>query len=842
VRTALAEDSIDRPIALDIPANTRLEDALIEVGTKAGMTVMINTPTVDRQFTQGVHGTLSTRKALAVLLRDSGLSYTQEGERILVVPTAILVRSAFAGSWADSPMPTSSSGADTRPSADSGSPDSGGPGTADRQNNARKDIAEVVVTAQKREERLQDVPVPVTAISADTLVDNNQGRLQDYYASVPGLSLNTTGAGDATLAIRGITTGAYTNSTVAITVDDVPVGTSSALTNNNAFIPDLDPSDLARIEVLRGPQGTLYGASSIGGLVKYVTVDPSTDGVSGRIQADINGVHNGNTAGYGLRAAVNVPVSDTFAMRATGFFRHDPGYIDDPVYHLYGVNRGHAEGGRFSALWKPTDVLSIKLSALLQNSNHEALSVVLQQSGLGDLQQTFLPTSRGPGAHVSRVGVYTANVTAKLGDLDLTSVSGYSTNKAENRFDFSPIYGFYANQFFGVGGTLFTYKTETKKFTQEFRASSSIGQKFDWLLGVFYTHERSPVDGPIEATDLTTGAPVGSLGDYNYSITVAEYAAFADLTVHFTDQFDVQFGGRESSNRQIYDETDTGPIVPVFFGFTSPLVAPTLHTKDNAFTYLVTPRFRVSSDLMVYARLASGYRPGGPNADAALFGYSSHVQPDKTENYEIGAKGTFLDKRVSFDASMFYINWKDIQLLIIDPTTYFGIYTNGSGAKSQGVELSGQAKPFDGLTIGLWAAYTDAKLTSDLPLGGPGSARGFSGDRLPYSSRFSGNLWIEQETHLTAAATGFIRGSIAYVGERESDFSTSAKRPRIPLPGYAQANVLAGVRYESWTLSAFVNNVADRRGVVSRPTYYGPGLAYSYIQPRTAGLSISKTF
>src|SRR6202012_4446346 len=175
----------------------------------------------------------------------------------------------------------------------------------------------------------QDVPVPVTAIRADKLISDNQVRLQDYFTSVPGLSYAPNNQNQY-VTIRGITTGGFSNPTVGVVIDDVPFGASNAL-GGGQVIPDFDPGDLARVEVLRGPQGTLYGASSMGGLLKFVTVDPSTDGVSGRVEAGVSDVSHGAELGYNVRGSINVPLSDTFAMRASAFTREDPGYVDNPV-------------------------------------------------------------------------------------------------------------------------------------------------------------------------------------------------------------------------------------------------------------------------------------------------------------------------------------------------------------------------------------------------------------------------------------------------------------------------------------------------------------------------------
>jgi outer membrane receptor protein involved in Fe transport len=328
--------------------------------------------------------------------------------------------------------------------------------------------------------------------------------------------------------------------------------------------------------------------------------------------------------------------------------------------------------------------------------------------------------------------------------------------------------------------------------------------------------------------------------DDPYPTIYSEYAVFGDLTIHFTDAFDIQFGGRESENRQSYQETLTGPLF-VLFGLPSPSINPLVHTKDNAFTYLVIPRLKLNEQLMLYARFASGYRPGGPNPTCILFSAPCHYEPDKTLNYEIGVKSDAFDHRLSVDASAYYIDWKNIQIQVSDPSTGGVYYTNASRAKSKGLELELRARPGAGLTLAAWAAWNDATLSSDLPTNS--SAFGLAGDRLPYSARISGNVSVEEDFPLLGTATGYVAGSLSYTGERKDYFPASSQQSRLSLPGYAQTNLRAGVRYNSWAMSLFVNNVGDKRGILEYPISYATSFqTVTYIQPRTAGLSLSKTF
>jgi outer membrane receptor protein involved in Fe transport len=548
--------------------------------------------------------------------------------------------------------------------------------------------------------------------------------------------------------------------------------------------------------------------------------------LSGRVQAGLSGVHNGDQLGYNVRGTVNVPLSETWAVRASGFTRLDPGYIDNAQTGARGVNRGEAHGGRLSALWRPTGNLSVKLGALIQDITTDGWATVDLLPGLGELEQSTL---RGTGGYQKKSEVYSATVTANVGRADLTAVSGYSVNTASDTLDLTPILSAVTDSIYGVTGTPSREHNETSKFTQEVRLALPIGEKVEWLLGAFYTDEDSEFVQHIQAADAGSGVVVGSVLLNSFPTAFKEYAAFTDVTVHLTDRFDVQVGGRESRNRQTYTDTLSGPLA----GGTS--VVPEVESKDSAFTYLVTPRFRVSPNLMIYARWASGYRAGGPNSVLPGSVLPRTFGPDTTQNYEIGVKGDLLARTLSFDASVYSIDWKDIQLLL-NPT-FGSYYANAGSARSQGIELSMEARPLASLTIAAWVAWNDAELTEDFPA--TSSVYGASGDRLPYSSRFSGNISLDQEFPLTGGATGFAGGTLSYTGARQDVFTASALQPRNVFPAYAKTDLHAGVKYEDWTASLFINNAADRRGVIASGLVPG---TVGYVQPRTVGLALAKSF
>jgi outer membrane receptor protein involved in Fe transport len=709
------------------------------------------------------------------------------------------------------------------------------------QKDASDAMSEVLVTAEKRVENLQEVPVPVTVVNTDALAEESKVLIKDYFSSIPGLSMSPSILGNSNLAIRGITTSGFTNPTVAVLVDDTPF-TASTNNFNAGEVPDIDPGDLSRIEVLRGPQGTLYGANAMGGIIKYVTKDPSTDALSGRVEAGTNQVYNGTQLGFSIRGSVNIPLTDTLAIRMSAFTRQDPGYIDDPVAGTQGVNETKNYGTRIAALWHPSEDFSIKLSALYQRSKAMGNSEVDIAPGLSDLQQNYL---RGSGGYDRTIQAYAATLNYKLHDIQLTSVTGYNITRTLNSLDYTSALGDCCTQpAFGVSGTQYVNQFNLNKLTQELRATVPIGP-VELLFGGFYTHESLPGTATtVYAQDVATAQVVGVALRSYYDGPAGyfdEYAGFATLTYHFTDQFDLQVGGRESWDKEVdTPQVSAGPFVPSFFGVdTLTYTSPQLEAKGSTFTYLVTPRYRISSNLMVYARAASGYRPGGPNSpDRVATGAPPSFSPDKTQSYEIGVKTDLLDHTLSLDASLYYIKWKDIQLQLLDP--YGNSYgANGGAAKSQGVEFSATARPAQGLSISAWINYIDAVLTEDMPPNS--SVVGQAGDRLPLTSRYSGNLAAEQSLQIKDDLQAFVGGEISYVGDRLGQFQGTNTRQEFP--SYTKVDMQLGIKNSSWKTSLYVNNVADKRGVLTggAADLYNPE-AFIYIQPRTIGVTLVRTF
>lgn len=676
----------------------------------------------------------------------------------------------------------------------------------------------------------------ISTLRADTLLEQNLVGIQDYASRIPGLSLNARGGGQTEIVFRGVSSGSDTNKTSAVTIDDAPFGSSLTAGGGSSTLPNLDPFDLQRIEVLRGPQGTLYGASSLGGLLKYVTIVPDTSVLSGRVQVDGSKTAHGSS-GYGARAAVNVPViADVFALRASVFQRQDPGYVDDTLQGKSDVNAMDVKGARLSAVWYPNDTVTVRASTLAQQTKAEG-------SGEVDADLNGVPLY-GKYKHRRMPGTDSLDRDVKFSDLSveadlhwarLTSLTSYGRTSTTNPRDITYSYAsvFSALGYPGLGAAL-TQGIRSTKASQELRLDSPEGNRtWDWRLGIFYTAERAKYDQTITASDATSGEAVEDFPLVAYSAVDSKFqdtAVFGVVTYHFNEKADLQVGGRYSQNRQDYSQESDG-LTATTVGTTSG------SSDDHAFTYMLTPRYRFSPELMAYATVATGYRPGGPNLGVGEF--PSSYKSDTTRNFELGLKGDLIKGRLSFATALFHIDWKDIQLLQTDETGN-SFYDNAAGAKSQGLEASLSWRPWQGFTFSGNAVFARAVLTEDLP--STATSVGVAGDRLPASAKVTASLSASQDFPVGAGLKGSAGGTVTYVGDRPANFRGTSQSNRVTLPGYASVDLQAGVRGNEWGVSAFVKNVGDRYAYQGATGRSGNQIALTALQPRTVGASFWHSF
>ena len=601
-------------------------------------------------------------------------------------------------------------------------PSRSSPRAADAPAQGASSVTEVMVTAQRRRQRLIETPVPVTAIQSATLQRTGAVEFQDYLARVPGFQDISSREGETQLILRGITTGPQTNSTVSTYVDDTPFGSSSIFAAGGSLTPDFDPSDLQRVEVLRGSQGTLYGANSLGGLLKFVTTPPDTTGYHGRIEADGQTVDHGGL-GDGLRGLINVPlITDTLAVRVSAFDRFDPGYINDLPADRHNLNGTRIEGGRGSVLWNATDRLTVRLTATVQNlrgsgAPNEDVNYTTLQLLYGSYQQ------RRSIAEVlnNKYRVYNGDVRYDLGFGNLISSTSYSTLRSSNNVDVTAALGAALGEALGFSnlGVNEPEPIRQSRLTEEVRLESKAGPRFDWQVGFYYDRERGDGTQAFDPFSTATGAAISlpqPLANVSLQSQYAEYTGYGDLTYHFTRKLDLQVGLRYSQNNQLYTQGQGGLLGGGIFSS----LAST--SQDSTTTFLVTPSYKIDPNNLLYVRIASGYRPGGPNAlpPAELsVGVPATFQPDTLVNYEVGYKAALINRRLTLDLSAFYIDWKAVQVL-----TRSGLFLaegNGGAAISKGLEATITYMPVRGITLSNNVAYTDAQLTANAPgVGGGG--------------------------------------------------------------------------------------------------------------------------
>jgi len=677
---------------------------------------------------------------------------------------------------------------------------------------ASDSIETVVVTASKRPEALKNIPMAITVLGQDALDRLNARSFEDYISTVPGMSLIESSPTHPQLVLRGINAGGV-GSTVGTYVDETPYGSSSALANGTDMAPNLDTFDIQRVEVLRGPQGTLYGASTLGGLLKFVTNAPDFSGFEGRAEGGGTTLDNGGSGAFG-RAMVNLPVTDNLAVRVVGFDEYDAGWIDDPGRHLKDTNGVRSFGGRASVLFRPTDKISVRLNALMQelhanNDTAEDVVVVGNQPvpRYGDYEQKRTVN----GFSASRYAIYNATIDWDLDWAALTSATSYGSYHDFLFTDATGVYGANVQGFLGVN-----------KFTQEVRlASEPNSGPLDWLVGGYYTHEDASLH-----QDIVFVPHGAALGFIQLDSSYIESAGFANATYHFSPSFDVSVGGRYASNSQNANE----------FGLASAAGKST----GDVFTWSVAADYHLDEQTSLYARIAKGYRPGGPNIlPIGSTGVPAFFGADSLINYEAGVKSDFLDGKLSLDADIFYIDWSDIQLLTVINNT--GVDINGGSARSQGFEWNAQWIPLENLTLSWGGAYTDAQLTSNTPA----LVGGHSGDPLPWAPKWTSSLSADYRFTPMGDWTPYLGGSWRYVGNRASDFQTVGSQ--VDLPSYNALDARVGVDWNNWEAEIYAKNLTSAKGFTAfgaTGTSAASGLSATaaLIAPRLVGVVLRAKF
>ncbi|MCR5876178.1 TonB-dependent receptor [Phenylobacterium sp. J426] len=710
-------------------------------------------------------------------------------------------------------------------------------------------VEELVVTAQKREQALIEVPQSISVVSGSDLENLQATTFSDYLKLVPGLQVVQANPGNARLVIRGVNTGGVA-STVGVYVDETPFGSSTGLANGAILAGDFDTFDVARVEVLRGPQGTFYGANSLGGVLKFVTNEPRLGEQLMRARANLETTKGGGES-YGAAAVINVPFGDTLAFRASGSYRDTAGFIDSIGTAGSDVEKdiddGRSYGGRASLLFAPLDTLSVRLSMIAQNIETDAPTIAeADATTLEPLYDRLSQSQFVPQFSDVNYRVYNATVNADLGFADLTSSTSYSTQKQTLRDDLTFNLSGLIQAIFGVPNEfLLAQNTNLKKLTQEVRLSSKAEGPIEWLAGAYYNKEDGLIRQEFRAVQpgtLTDIAGLPVLGAVQLPSNYEEVAVFGNVTAHLGDRLDVDVGGRWSRNEQSAAQTGDGVLAGGPQSFSS-------KSSEEVFTYSIAPRFELSENASVYARVAKGFRPGGPNVvpPNAPPTVPRSYDSDSVMSYEVGLKAESADRRWSLDVAAFHIDWKDIQLFA--SVNGFGVNVNGGKAKSQGAEFNAAFRPMEGLSLSVNGAYTNAKLKDDTdPLVG-----GLDGDRLPFTPKLTLGLNADYRWALNGATDAFVGGSVRHVSDQSGAYDAAfrgANGRQREIDAYQVVDLRAGVDLDRFTIEAYAKNVFDSDGLVSTaapianglPVYPNGAMGVGVIRPRTVGVAVTAEF
>jgi iron complex outermembrane receptor protein len=701
-------------------------------------------------------------------------------------------------------------------------------------------LAEVIVTATRRSESIQNVAGQVTALTSSALTQINARDFNDFAGFVPGLSFASTGPSTNLLVIRGITTGSQLSSATGVYLDDIPLGAS---TSNGIGYQSLNVNvfDLNRVEVLNGPQGTLYGATSLGGTVKYITNLPDLNSFRFEAGAQVSSTEHGGI-NHAYTGMANLPFGNGIgAVRIDGYQVYDSGYAKDPVYHRDNQGWDRSEGGRVSLLLQPTDEFDIRLTASTQHIPSESADVafrdpVTRRPTYGTYDQAY-PTFQPSNYSLT---LYSATLSYDMPWAKLTSISGYQVNNGTSNTDDSLIYDA-ALAVLGAGADPWSLyvNTTTKKFTEEVRLASHENNYFQWLVGGYLNNERT--DEVVDLFDFANpGGTFFGLSPFTSYLpsTYREYAAYADGTVFITKQFELGLGVRYSKQRQAYEETVSGLLAT---GSAAVLTPPVATSDQSVVTYLINPKYHITDDVMVYARAASGFRPGGPNFVLSPGLGNPTFAPDRLWNYEVGEKSAFLDKRATLDFDLYDILWKDIQVTVNNGGV--NQLENAGIARVTGAELAFNYRVLPVLTLGGSAAYTDARLTSSAPVIGVKTP----GARLPLSPRYNFALVGSYNFNIVENYSGALNVTDRWVGERLAGFGTPIS-PQYRLASYNITDVNLSVDApHGLEYGLFVRNVFDKAGEVSASVLaneYNPASPVPVVlaQPRTVGLSVKYKF
>jgi outer membrane receptor protein involved in Fe transport len=667
-------------------------------------------------------------------------------------------------------------------------------------------LEEIVVTAQKREQRVQDVPISLSVMSGADLDKSSIQSVSDALGMIPGVAVNTTiQGGETRLTIRGVTAAGSLfagPSPIGYYLDSVPFGLV-----RSAVQPDANAYDLDRIEVLRGPQGTLYGASALNGVVRVLTNDADLNEFDFKARGTVSSTDSGG-GNWREDAAVNMPIVDgKLAVRLVVGEEHDSGWINSALSN--NINDGDLKNVRFKVTAQPIDDLTIKLGATHEEANYGGPS-----SGTDDYSAS---TKNQPIA--SRFSAYDMKVDYQLPWFSVSSASSYFTFDNNGSLDVAP----------GVDAPPLTTDQTSRVFSEEIDLTSKLEGPWRWSAGGFFRNAR---DTTYQTLGDLLPAPVYEAD------TSRSSAIFGEVGRRFLDnQFELAVGAR-------YFHDDVGLDQLILYGEAPGTPYITTNSTFHALTPRVVLSWFPSHDYTMYASYSQGFRSGFPQSELVQLVAPDFipVKPDKLTNYEIGSKGNLFDNRVTFDAAIYYMKWKDIQQTLGIPvpgsTAYIVANVNGQSASGVGVDFAVTYRPIHGLQLGLNFSWNG--LTEDTAVLSSGQLLFPAGSRIDDSPAYTAGAFTSYDFPFGGTGwAGQLAASARYTSlQTTTSVSSGSGLP----PVVVESNTITTARTSftviapsHWRVMLYSDNVGNNRGVpLASQTAY---LSNSQ-QPRTTGVQV----
>jgi len=778
--------------------------ALNELAKRAGIQVLFFTDVANDITTSALVGSFTPEEALSKLLSNTGLTYTYINARTVAIHNQETSSVSANKEAATLKMRLANyqileaAGGDVVQAPTAGSSQSPNRETShpERRNAV---LEEIIVTAQKREERLRDTPISIGVLSGEVLEASSARGITDVLNQVGGVSVTETQPGQAQVVLRGVVPGAG-SSTAAYYQDEVPFAF-----NRFADLPDTSAFDLSRIEVLRGPQGTLYGANSLSGVVRVLANDADLNAfaMKGRMRASSTESGDENYAGD---AALNVPlIPGKLAVRAVAGYSDLSGFIDSSMDGKNNINDTQAQNYRLRVNWQPTENFSAKLGYSRSDVHNNAPSLAFDD---------FTTPFSSNQATDRVMDIYSLVAEYKWSNVSLLSSTGYIDYKTSSRLE----------ELLG-GGDAINYLDDelARAFSQEIRLVSNFSGSWQWSAGGFYRDSNNKVVQDVRP--IFTGL-------YEQGSISESYALFGELTRFFDDgKFKLTAGLRYANDRETIQDLGT------FFPGEQPLQPDKTVEFDHVTGRLVLS-YKPDESSMIYGSVATGFRGGLLQAPAvtAVAPDLKAVDPDSLISYEVGAKGTLLDGVIAWEGAVYYTDWTDTQQSLILPIGFFA-RVNAGDASGLGVDATLSYQPTRALTLWTSVGWNDLKLSKDVLSDGVVLFQKDS--RLNNSPERTGAVGASYRAPTAKEGLDVVlSGNFAYGSQRLLRYLTAGVVNETLSDDYRSVKASIGLAADRWTLDLYGDNLTNDGGAITPPDTNTAGTSVRQ-RPRTIGLQLT---